>query len=136
MFEITDVNGQICINLTRNDSCEISTCPYTVDESGTENPIILEADDYVMFAVASHVGKIYLRKVLTNADYNAEGELVMRLCPDDTAGIPAGDYFFTLAYMPHKGKECYTYAEGIFNLLAAAATVRELDVLMGGDVDD
>ena len=41
LFEITDANGQIRINLTRNDSCEISTCPYTVNESGDEVPICL-----------------------------------------------------------------------------------------------
>ena len=28
MFEIVEKKGQIVINLTRNDSCEISTCPF------------------------------------------------------------------------------------------------------------
>lgn len=135
LFEITDANGQIRINLTRNDSCEISTCPYTVNESGEEVPILLADGDYVMFAAASRVGRTYLKKVLTNADYNEDGELLMKLSPEDTADMPADEYFFTMAYMPNKGKECYTYAEGIFNVLAAAATVRELDISIGGAVD-
>jgi hypothetical protein len=131
LFEITDVNGQICINLTRNDSCEITTYPYTDDGSGGELPISLDDGDVVMFAVASRTGRIYLRKVLTNKDVDAEGYLVLKLSPDDTADMPASDYVFSLAYMPDNGAECYTYVTGIFNLMTAVATVKQLD---GGDV--
>ena len=133
LFEITDANGQIRINLTRNDSCEISTCPYTVNESGDEVPILLADGDYVMFAAASRVGRTYLKKVLTNADYNEDGELLMKLSPEDTADMPAGEYVFSFAYMPDNGAECYTYVTGTFNLLTAVATVKQLD---GGDVGD
>ena len=133
MFEITDIGGQVCISLTRNDSCEISTYPYTEGASGEEVPISLDDGDYVMFAVANRTGRIYLRKVLTNKDVDAEGYLVLKLTPDDTADMPASEYVFSLAYMPDKGAECYTYVTGTFNLLAAVATVRQLD---GGDVGD
>lgn len=131
MFEITDSGGQVCISLTRNDSCEISTYPYNVGESGEEVPISLDGDDVVMFAVANRTGRIYLRKILTNADYDADGYLVLKLSPEDTADMPASEYVFSLAYMPDNGAECYTYVAGIFNLLPAVATVNQLN---GGDV--
>ena len=129
MFEITDSGGQIVISLTRNDSCEISTCPYTEGESGEEVPISLADGDVVMFAVANRTGRIYLRKILTNADVDADGYLLLKLSPEDTADMPAGEYVFSMAYMPNHGEECYTYALGVFNLMVAVATVKQL----GGD---
>lgn len=133
MFEITDSGGQIVISLTRNDSCEISTCPYTVGESGEEVHISLDDGDVVMFAVANRTGRVYLKKILTNADVDDEGNLVLKLSPEDTADMPAGEYVFSLAYMPDNGAECYTYVTGIFVLMTAVATVKQLD---GGDVGD
>ena len=132
MFEITDSGGQIVISLTRNDSCEITTYPYTEDGTGGELPIALADGDVVMFAVANRTGRIYLRKILTNADYDADGYLLLKLTPDDTADMPAGEYIFSFAYMPNHGEECYTYALGVFNLMVAVATVRQLG---GGGVD-
>ena len=132
MFEITDSGGQIVISLTRNDSCEISTCPYTEGESGEEVPIPLADGDVVMFAVANRTGRIYLRKILTNADVDADGYLLLKLTPEDTADMPAGEYVFSMAYMPNHGEECYTYALGVFNLMVAVATVKQL----GGDSGD
>ena len=128
MFEITDSGGQIVISLTRNDSCEILTCPMTEGDSGAV-PIPLGNGDLVMFAVANRTGKIYLRKILTNADVNADGYLLLKLSPEDTADMPAGEYIFSFAYMPNHGEECYTYAVGAFNLTVAVATVKQL----GGD---
>ena len=128
MFEITDSGGQIVISLTRNDSCEISTCPMAEGDSGAV-PIPLGDGDVVMFAVANRTGKIYLRKILTNADINADGYLLLKLAPEDTADMPAGEYIFSFAYMPNHGEECYTYAVGAFNLMVAVATVKQL----GGD---
>lgn len=128
MFEITDSGGQIVISLTRNDSCEISTCPMTEGDSGAV-PIPLADGDVVMFAVANRTGKIYLRKILTNADVDADGYLLLKLSPEDTADMPAGEYVFSFAYMPNHGEECYTYAVGAFNLTVAVATVKQL----GGD---
>lgn len=132
MFEISDSGGQIVISLTRNDSCEISTCPYTEGESGEEVPISLADGDVVMFAVANRTGRIYLRKILTNADVDADGYLLLKLSPEDTADMPAGEYIFSMAYMPNHGEECYTYALGVFNLMVAVATVKQL----GGDSGD
>ena len=133
MFDITENGGQVVISLTRNDSCEISTCPYTVDESGAEVPISLADGDVVMFAVANRTGRIYLRKVLTNKDIDAEGYLVLKLTPEDTADMPVSEYVFSFAYMPDNGAECYTYVTGIFSLTTAVATVKQLD---GGDAGD
>ena len=129
MFEITDSGGQICISLTRNDSCEITTYPYTEDGTGGELPIVLDDGDVVMFAVANRTGRLYLRKILTNADIDADGYLLLKLNPEDTADMPAGEYVFSFAYMPNHGEECYTYAFGVFNLMVAVATVKQL----GGD---
>ena len=128
MFEVTDSGGQIVISLTRNDSCEISTCPMEEGDSGAV-PIPLDDGDLVMFAVANRTGKIYLRKILTNADVNADGYLLLKLAPEDTADMPAGEYVFSFAYMPNHGEECYTYAVGVFDLTVAVATVKQL----GGD---
>ena len=132
MFEITDSGGQVCIQLTRNDSCEITTYPYTQGAAGEEIPISLDGDDVVMFAVANRTGRIYLRKILTNADVDADGYLLLKISPEDTADMPAGEYVFSFAYMPNHGEECYTYVAGTFNLMAAVATVKQL----GGDVGD
>lgn len=126
MFEITDSGGQIVISLTRNDSCEITTYPYTDNGTGGELPIALADGDVVMFAVANRTGRLYLRKILTNADYDADGYLLLKLAPDDTADMPAGEYVFSFAYMPNHGEECYTYAMGVFNLTVAVATVKQL----------
>ena len=132
MFEITDSGGQIVIMLTRNDSCEITTYPYTQGAAGEEIPISLDSDDVVMFAVANRTGRIYLRKILTNADVDADGYLLLKISPEDTADMPAGEYVFSFAYMPNHGEECYTYAVGVFNLTVAVATVKQL----GGDSGD
>ena len=126
MFEISDSGGQIVISLTRNDSCEITTYPYTDDGTGGELPISLADGDVVMFAVANRTGRLYLRKILTNADYDADGYLLLKLSPEDSADMPAGEYVFSFAYMPNHGEECYTYAMGVFNLMVAVATVKQL----------
>ena len=67
MFEIVEKKGQIVINLTRNDSCEISTCPFIdadenkiYDKDSDDKAIILGNNDYVLFCVASPSGRIYL----------------------------------------------------------------------------
>lgn len=135
MFEIVEKRGQTYINLTRNDSCEISTCPFIdADENkifsadSNDKPIILGDDDYVLFCVASPSGRVYLKKLLTNQDYNNEGILTMKLFPTDTIDLQPFSYLFSFSYMPHKGEDCYTYATGIFNLLPAVGTVRELNI--------
>ena len=135
MFEIVDKKGQTYINLTRNDSCEISTCPFIdtdenkiFDIDSDDKPIILGDDDYVLFSVASPSGRIYLKKTLTKEDYNSFGVLTMKLSPTDTIDMQPFNYLFSFAYMPNNGEDCYTYATGIFNLLPAVATVKDLDI--------
>lgn len=135
MFEIVEKRGQTYINLTRNDSCEISTCPFIdADENkifsadSNDKPIVLGDDDYVLFCVASPSGRVYLKKLLTNQDYNSEGILTMKLFPTDTIDLQPFSYLFSFSYMPNKGEDCYTYATGIFNLLPAVGTVRELNI--------
>ena len=134
MFEIIEKKGQIVINLTRNDSCEISTCPFIdadenkiYDKDSDDKPIILGDNDYVLFCVASLSGKVYLKKLLTNQDYNNDGILTMKLSPTDTIDLQPFSYLFSFSYMPHKGEDCYTYATGIFNLLPAVSTVKDLN---------
>lgn len=134
MFEIVEKKGQTYINLTRNDSCEISTCPFIdADENkifnadNNDKPIVLGDDDYVLFCVASPSGRVYLKKLLTNQDYNSEGILTMKLSPTDTIDLQPFAYLFSFSYMPNKGEDCYTYATGVFNLLPAIGTIRELN---------
>ena len=135
MFEIVEKKGQTYINLTRNDSCEISTCPFIdADENkifiadSDDKPIVLGDDDYVLFCVASPSGRVYLKKLLTNQDYNSEGILTMKLFPTDTIDLQPFSYLFSFSYMPNKGGDCYTYATGVFNLLPAVGTIRELNI--------
>ena len=125
MFEITDSGGQICIQLTRNDSCEILTCPMAEGDTGLV-PIELGSNDFVMFAVMSKIGHIYLKKIITSADTDEDGNLRIKLSPADTANIPSGNYSFSIAYMPNGGEDCYTYAEGLFIILPTAAYVSQL----------
>lgn len=134
MFEIVEKRGQTYINLTRNDSCEISTCPFIdADENkifstdSNDKPIILGDDDYVLFCVASPSGRVYLKKLLTKSDYNSDGVLTMKLSPADTIDLQPFSYLFSFSYMPNKGEDCYTYATGVFNLLPAIGTIRELN---------
>ena len=134
MFEIVEKKGQIVINLTRNDSCEISTCPFIdadenkiYDKDSDDKPIILGDNDYVLFCVASPSGRIYLKKILTKENYNSDGVLTLKLYPDDTIDMKPYNYNFSFAYMPNKGEDCYTYATGIFNLLPAVSTVKDLN---------
>lgn len=135
MFEIIEKKGQTYINLTRNDSCEISTCPFIdADENkifiadSNDKPIVLGDDDYVLFCVTSPSGRVYLKKLLTKSDYNSDGVLTMKLSPADTIDLQPFAYLFSFSYMPNKGEDCYTYATGIFNLLPAVGTVRELNI--------
>lgn len=141
MFEIAEKRGQTYINLTRNDSCEISTCPFIdADENkifstdSNDKPIILGDDDYVLFCVASPSGRVYLKKLLTKSDYNSDGVLTMKLSPADTIDLQPFSYLFSFSYMPNKGEDCYTYATGVFNILPAVGTVRELNVPVEPDI--
>ena len=134
MFEILEKKGQTYINLTQNDSCEISTSPFIdadenkiFDPDSNDKPIVLGDDDYVLFCVASPSGRIYLKRVLTKNDYNSDGVLTMKLCPTDTIDLQPFSYLFSFSYMPHKGEDCYTYATGIFNLLPVVGTIRDLN---------
>ena len=141
MFEIVEKKGQTYINLTRNDSCEISTCPFIdADENkifiadSDDKPIVLGDDDYVLFCVASPSGRVYLKKLLTKSDYNSDGVLTMKLSPADTIDLQPFSYLFSFSYMPNKGEDCYTYATGVFNILPTVGTVRELNVLVEPDI--
>lgn len=141
MFEIVEKKGQTYINLTRNDSCEISTCPFIdADENkifiadSDDKPIVLGDDDYVLFCVASPSGRVYLKKLLTKSDYNSDGVLTMKLSPADTIDLQPFSYLFSFSYMPNKGEDCYTYATGVFNILPAVGTVRELNIPVEPDI--
>lgn len=134
MFEIVEKKGQITIRLTAGDSAEIETSPFIDSDSNkifeidsNDKPIVLGDDDYVLFCVASPSGRIYLKKLLTNQDYNSDGVLTMKFSPADTIDLQPFSYLFSFSYMPHKGEDCYTYATGIFNLLPSIGTIRELN---------
>lgn len=134
MFEIIEKKDQIVIKLTAGDSAEIETQPFIdsnankiFDADSDDRPIVLGDDDYILFCVASPSGRIYIKKVLTKSDYNSDGILTMKLSPADTIDLQPFSYLFSFSYMPHKGEDCYTYATGIFNLLPAIGTVRELN---------
>ena len=77
--------------------------------------------------MASPSGRVYLKKLLTKSDYNSDGILTLKLSPADTIDLQPFSYLFSFAYMPNKGEDCYTYATGIFNLLPAVGTIRELN---------
>ena len=133
MFEVVEKKGQIVIRLTAGDSAEIETSPFIDSDSNKifdidsdDKPIVLGDDDYVLFCVASPSGRVYLKKLLTNNDYNSNGVLTMKLSPADTIDLQPFSYLFSFSYMPNKGEDCYTYATGIFNLLPAVSTVKDL----------
>lgn len=134
MFEIIEKKSQIVIRLTAGDSAEIETQPFIdsdtnkiFDTDSDDKPIVLGDEDYILFCVASPSGRIYLKKLLTKSDYNSDGILTMKLSPADTIDLQPFSYLFSFSYMPHKGEDCYTYATGIFNLLPAIGTIRDLN---------
>lgn len=133
MFEIVKKKGQIIIQLTAGDSAEIETQPFIdsdnnkiFDSDSDDSPIILGDNDYVLFCVASPSGRIYLKRILTKDDYNDDGVLTIKLYPNDTIDMQPYNYNFSFSYMPNNGDDCYTYATGIFSLLPAIGTVRDL----------
>lgn len=133
MFEIVEKKGQIIIQLTAGDSAEIETQPFIdsdnnkiFDSDSDDSPIILGDNDYVLFCVASPSGRIYLKRILTKDDYNDDGVLTIKLYPNDTIDMQPYNYNFSFSYMPNNGDDCYTYATGIFSLLPAIGTVRDL----------
>ena len=135
MFEILEKKGQTYINLTQNDSCEISTSPFIdadenkiFDTDSNDKPIVLGDDDYVLFTVASPSGRIYIKKIITKSDYNSDNVLTVKLYPEDTISLQPFSYLFSFAYMPNKGEDCYTYATGAFEVLEAISTVKDLDI--------
>ena len=141
MFEIIEKKSQIVIRLTAGDSAEIETQPFIdsnankiFDTDSDDKPIILGNDDYILFCVASPSGRIYIKKVLTKSDYNSDGILTLKLSPADTIDLQPFSYLFSFSYMPNKGEDCYTYATGVFNILPAVGTVRELNVPVEPDI--
>ena len=141
MFEIVEKKSQIVIRLTAGDSAEIETQPFIdsdtnkiFDADSDDKPIVLGDDDYVLFCVASPSGRVYLKKLLTKSDYNSDGVLTMKLSPADTIDLQPFSYLFSFSYMPNKGEDCYTYATGVFNILPAVGTVRELNVPVEPDI--
>jgi hypothetical protein len=133
MFEIVEKKGQIVIRLTAGDSAEIETSPFIdadsnkiFDIDSNDKPIILGDNDYVLFCVASPSNRIYLKRILTKDDYNDDGILTMKFYPNDTIDMQPYNYNFSFSYMPNNGDDCYTYVTGIFSLLPAIGTVRDL----------
>lgn len=133
MFEIIEKKGKIVINLTAGDSAEIETQPFIdadnnkiFDPSSNDQPIILGDNDIVLFSVGSPSGKVYLKKILTNNDYNSNGVLTLKLTPDDTIDMQPFSYLFSFAYMPDVRSDCYTYATGTFNVLPAITTLNDV----------
>lgn len=124
MFEIIERKGQIHIKLSRGDSMQLETIPFTdtnenkkYDPDTDDKPIVLGEDDYVLFCVYSSSGRKYLSKLLTKDDYNGQEVLTLTLKPKDTINLQPYCYNFSFTYMPHKGKEAYTYVEGIFEIM-------------------
>lgn len=91
MFNIFDKN---VVNIPRGDSVTVYVTP--IDDS-TGNPIVLEENDSVIFAVATKTGEPVLSKTLTSANYDdsQEGSLVCEFAPEDTANLPTGEYPYT-----------------------------------------
>lgn len=135
MFEILDRKGNITIRLTSGDSAVLTTVPFIDDNENNQfdintndTPIVLGDDDYVLFTVASPSGRIYIKKIITKNDYNSDNVLTVKLYPEDTISLQPFSYLFSFAYMPNKGEDCYTYATGVFEVLEAISTVKDLDI--------
>ena len=107
-----------------------------LDEGSDEKPIILSEKDYVVFTIGSNSGKIYLRKILTAADYNKQNILTLKLKPEDTINLQPSPctYLFSFAYMPNKGEDCYTYATGYLKLLPSLSTTEDLKNILGANI--
>ena len=143
MFNIFEKKGQTIIQLTKGDSCEISTDVYLDANNDNkynvedyDQPITLGVSDYVMFTVGSPSGRIYIKRVLTVNNYNDQGVLTLPLYPVDTKDMQPFKYLFSFAYYPNSGENCYTYNQGIFELLPAISTVTDLKEYLNPPTDD
>lgn len=133
MFEIIERKGQVHIRLSRGDSMQLETIPFTdtnenkkYDPDTDDKPIVLGEDDYVLFCMYSGSGRKYLSKLLTKDDYNEQQVLTLTLKPKDTINLQPYCYNFSFTYMPHKGEEAYTYVEGIFEIMPSCNAINEI----------
>lgn len=124
MFFINEKTHDIV--LTQGNSCEIDTTPFFED---TEMPIVLGEGDKILFTVKSSNGKIYLKKILTNADYtNTEDTSInIILKPEDTVNLQPHKYVYDLLLVYADGR-AYTYVdESIFEIKKAVGTIKDLE---------
>lgn len=135
MFQIIEYKHQTVIQITRGDSAELQTepyidtddnCIYNPQPEGEDKPIVLGQDDYILFCVSSPSGKQFIKRKITMEDYNEQGVLTLKIRPLDTIDLQPYKYLFSFTYMPQEGIDAYTYATGIFEVLPALATVRDL----------
>lgn len=133
MFEIINRKDIVYIRLSKGNSCEIETTPFCdadnnkiYDPDKNDKPIMLGENDYILFVVTSGSGRKYLTKIITNADYNEQQILTLKLKPVDTLKLEPHCYNFSFTYLPNAGEDAYTYAEGKFELLPVCGTVEDL----------
>lgn len=71
--------------------------------------------------------KIYIKKILTVADKQEDGNLTIKFFPNDTKDLQPYKYLYSFAYMPNNGEDVYTYETGVFEILPAVCTVDEVE---------
>ncbi|MCM1329453.1 MAG: hypothetical protein NC253_08450 [Ruminococcus sp.] len=113
------------ITIIQGNTAEINA---KLTDSETDEDIILDEDDVILWYVKSNSGKEIAKKVFTNEDMNDDGSLSLKLKPMDTINIKpsASAYEYGLSYMPNNGDDAYTYTMGKFIVKPSCGTVNDL----------
>jgi hypothetical protein len=123
MFEINNKTNKI--TLTQGNSAIIDITPYLND---SQNPIVLQEGDKVLFTVKSVSGREYLKKILTNNDYDNEEDTSLNvvLTPEDTVNLAPYRYLYDLLLIYANG-EAYTFiGTSEFEITQAVGTINDL----------
>lgn len=97
MFNIFD-NQRLLI--TQGNSVEIA---ITITDTDTGEPIELKIGDQILFTVKSKRGETLIKKVLTENDYNEDGDLILSIDASDTM-IPTGEYPYDALLVTYDGQ--------------------------------
>ena len=130
MFTIDDKIHEI--KLTRGNSCEIDTTPFIQE---TKQPIKLGEGDKILFTVRSPSGKIYIKKILTNDDYDEDNNITIKLEPIDTINIKPFNYVYDLLLVFADGS-AYTYVDtSNFIITQAVGTINDIEDIQNEVID-
>lgn len=111
------------IILTQGNSAEIDTTPFISDSI---NPYTLLDGDKIVFTVKDkYNGKVLIQKIATKDNYDTEGNILIKLSPEETNLFPF-KYIYDVFFINQNG-DVYTYINcSIFEIVKAVGLKSDL----------